>query len=111
MRVKSPVRPGHWFGYVAALQKTKPSKFSIVPLEKEEMVRACEYEIQITKYETFKMVNFALGEEEMGWVFRNHLNVSPFPGNEQSDSRDWITFVELQSLIASEKFTNSFDQL
>ena len=82
-----------------------------MPLEKEEMVRACEYEIQITKYETFKMVNFALGEEEMGWVFRNHLNVSPFPGNEQSDSRDWITFVELQSLIASEKFTNSFDQL
>ena len=43
---------------------------------------------------------------------RNHLNVSPFLGNEQSDSRDSrITFVELQSLIASEKFTNSFDQL
>ena len=43
---------------------------------------------------------------------RNHLNVSPFLGNEQSDSKDSrITFVELQSLIASEKFTNSFDQL
>ena len=73
VQVKSPVKPGHWFGYVAALQKTKPSKLWIVPLGEEEIGWTCEYEIQITKYETLKIVNCASwrGGDWMGMWIRN----------------------------------------
>ena len=82
VRVKSPVRPGHWFGYVAALQKTKRSKLWIVPLGEEEIGWSCEY---------------------------------PQPFECLSVPGQWAKWLQrldyFCSLIASEKFTNSFDQL